>query len=58
MSQRAENVNNLERLPRVPAFAVRVGETFITKKKRGDSALKISDDGNANWCLCLHVSQY
>ena len=29
----------------MPAFAVRVGETFITKKKRGDSALKITDDG-------------
>ena len=29
----------------MPAFAVRVGETFITKKKRGDSALKIIDDG-------------
>ena len=29
----------------MPAFAVRVGETFITKKKRGEPALKIIDDG-------------
>ena len=48
MSQGAENMNNSgnsgERLPRVPTFAVSVGEKFIIKK-REDPALKVTDDG-------------
>ena len=29
----------------MPAFAGSVGEKFIIKKKRGDPALKVTDDG-------------
>ena len=29
----------------MPAFAVSVGEKFIIKMKRGDPALKVTDDG-------------
>ena len=29
----------------MPAFAVSVGEKFIIKRKRGDPALKVTDDG-------------
>ena len=29
----------------MPAFAANVDEKFISKKKRGDPALKVTDDG-------------
>ena len=30
-----------------PIFAVSVGEKFIIRKKRGDSVLKVTDDGRS-----------
>ena len=31
----------------MPAFTVNAGEKFIIKKKKGDPALKVTDDGRS-----------